>query len=246
MFLQEAYTGLIHLFYPRLCEGCNKPLTNAEQIVCISCALELPETGYHHLEGNETALRFAGRIPFVHATSYAYYTSDGLLQHLLHGLKYRNKKETGYFLGRQFGYSLRNTMPKPKAEDEGNALADWLPSIDMIIPVPLHAAKMAKRGYNQSMLIGEGMSEVLQIPVSDKLLARVKNTESQTNKTRAERDTNVFGAFGVSKKTDLKRKHILLLDDVLTTGATIAACAQALAGVEGIKISVATIGIAIS
>jgi ComF family protein len=230
--LQELKHGIAHLFYPRLCEGCSKPLMAAEEVLCISCSTQIPVTVYHNIEDNETALRFAGRIPFIKATSLAYFTNDGLLQHLLHGLKYRNRKETGYYLGRLLGQSLQ--------------VAGWASSVDVIIPVPLHKAKKADRGYNQSMLIAEGMSEALNIPASDKLLLRVKETESQTHKTRTERVNNMAGAFKVAENAELTGKHILLCDDVLTTGATIEACALALMTVESVKISIATIGIAVS
>jgi predicted amidophosphoribosyltransferase len=169
-FLNDLGQGIIHLFYPRLCEGCSKQLVATEQVLCLSCAMQLPETGYHNIADNETTLRFAGRVPFTHATSFAYFTNDGLLQHLLHGLKYKGKQEIGNYLGRQFAYSLKQT--------------NWISSVDVIIPVPLHRTKQAKRGYNQSMLIANGLSEVLGIPASDKFLLRTKDTESQTNKTR--------------------------------------------------------------
>ena len=230
--LKELRHGLLHLFYPRLCEGCNKPLLASEKVLCISCALHLPETGYHHIADNETALRFAGRIPFAHATSLAYFTSDGLLQHLLHGLKYMGKKEIGHYLGMRMALSLANS--------------DWISSVDMIIPVPLHKAKKAKRGYNQSMLIAEGMSDILHIPASDNILERLRDTESQTRKTRTERVNNMQDAFRVKGKGRLVNKHVLLCDDVLTTGATLEACALGLLQEESIKISIVTIGIAIS
>lgn len=230
--LNEIKQGIVHLFYPRLCEGCNKPLIKGEEVLCINCTLELPETDYHHIPDNDTAMRFAGRIPFIHATTYAWFTNDGLLQHLVHGLKYRNKKETGLYLGRRFGEKLRDT--------------DWAKDIDIIVPVPLHKAKQAKRGYNQSMLIAEGMSEILHIPASEHILERVRDTESQTHKTRAERVRNMEEAFKIKNKAMLKNKHILICDDVLTTGATLEACALALMKEESIKISVATIGIAVS
>ena len=232
MLLTEIRHGLTHLFYPRLCEGCSKPLIADETVLCISCGLLVPETGYHHIADNDTAIRFAGRIPFIHATSYAWFTDDGLLQHLLHGLKYRDKKETGLYLGRRFARSLLQTS--------------WINTIDLILPVPLHPAKKAKRGYNQSMLIAEGISEVLHIPASDNILVRVRDTESQTHKIRSERVNNMAGAFKIAKKGILKNKHILICDDVLTTGATIEACALALTEEESIKISIATVGIAVS
>ena len=231
-FLKELKHSVIHLFYPRLCEGCSKPLLKEEEVLCISCCMELPETGYHDLEENETGLRFAGRVPYKYATSYAYFTNDGLLQHLVHGLKYRNKQETGYYLGRKFAGSLQKSH--------------WASSIDLIIPVPLHKAKKAKRGYNQSMLIAEGISEILHIPVSENILLRVRDTESQTHKTRAERVRNMEEAFKINEIAQLKGKHILLCDDVLTTGATLEACALTLMKEESAKIRIATIGIAVS
>ena len=224
--------GITHLFYPHLCEGCSKPLVPGEKVLCISCAMHLPETGYHNIPGNETEMRFAGRIPFIHATSYAWFTHEGLLQHLIHGLKYGNKKETGLYLGQQFGHSLLDTA--------------WISTVDVIIPVPLHPAKKAKRGYNQSMFIAQGLGTILNIPVSDKILLRVKDTETQTSKTRSERVDNMADAFQIAEKADLAGKHILICDDVLTTGATIEACALALMKQESIKISIATVGIAVS
>ena len=236
--LHELKHGLVHLFYPHLCEGCSKPLLAGEKVLCISCGLEMPETAYHHIENNETSLRFAGRVPFVHATSYAYFTNDGLLQHLIHGLKYKNKKETGRYLGRKFAESLRFAA-------YGEEMGNWLSSIDMIIPVPLHKKKQETRGYNQSMILAQGMSDTLKIPAAETLLIRTRDTETQTHKTRAERVTNMQAAFVVKDKQQLAAKHILLCDDVLTTGATLEACALALLAVEDIKISISTIGIAI-
>lgn len=200
--------------------------------MCISCGMLLPETNFHDIDDNEAALRFAGRIPFEHVTSYAYFTNNGLLQHLLHELKYKGKKEVGDYLGSRLGLSLKN--------------ADWIASVDMIIPVPLHAAKQARRGYNQSAFIAEGMSRMLQIPVDEKALVRVKDTDSQTHKTRNERVQNMADAFMINTNVNLSNKHILLCDDVLTTGATLEACALALRKEESIKISIVTIGIAIS
>ena len=232
MDLQALKHGLTHLFFPHLCEGCNRPLVATEKVLCLGCSLEIPETNYHHIADNETALRFAGRIPFARATSLAYFTNEGLLQHLLHGLKYRNKKEIGYYLGRRLAKNLQS---------EG-----WAASMDLIIPVPLHQTKKAKRGYNQSLLIAQGMSEILNMPTREGLLLRVRDTESQTHKTRIERVNNMTEAFKIKENAGLEGRHILLVDDVLTTGATIEACALALMEAENVKISVATIGIAIS
>ena len=230
--LRNIKNSILHLFYPRLCEGCSKPLVTGEEILCLGCSQEIPETNYHLIEDNDAALRFAGRIPYIKATSYAYFTHEGLLQHLLHGLKYKDKKDIGLYLGRKFGASLK--------------ASGWAEGMDMILPVPLHKAKEANRGYNQSRLIAMGMSDYLGIPVCDDILYRVRDTASQTNKTRSERITNMKEAFMVSDRDRIKGKHILLCDDVLTTGATLEACALALMAEESTKISVATIGIAVS
>jgi ComF family protein len=192
--------------------------------------MQLPRTDYHLMPENDTVLRLAGRVPFTHATSFAYFINDGLLQHLLHGLKYLNKKENGAYLGKQFAYDLQQT--------------DWIRTVDVIIPVPLHAKKEAVRGYNQSVLIGEGMCNILHIPVNNKVLKRVRHTESQTQKSRAERLENMKDAFVVKDAAAIKDKHVLLIDDVLTTGATLEACALALLKVQDTRVSIATIGIA--
>jgi ComF family protein len=182
--------------------------------------------------GNEAGQRLAGRIHFIHATSFAHFTADGLLQHLLHGLKYQHKSEIGSYLGRLFGLRLQ--------------AAGWAAGIDMIIPVPLHPRKEASRGYNQSLVIAEGMAGVLHIPVNSNTLLSARETESQVKKSRTERVSNMEDAFKVTGAHTLAHKHILLCDDVLTTGATLEACALALMAEETIKISVATIGIAAS
>lgn len=231
-FLTELKDGFIHLLYPRLCEGCSKPLLPVEDVLCLSCGLRIPETSYHDIADNETALRFAGRVRFCNATSLAYFSNDGLLQHLMHGLKYKGKKEIGTFLGRRLATALQET--------------DWIKEVDLIVPVPLHPTKEAARGYNQSMLIAAAMGENLGIPATDDLLQRVRETESQTKKTRVERVNNMAGAFEVQKGAQLVGKHILICDDVLTTGATIEACAMALLAGGNVKISIATIGIAVS
>jgi ComF family protein len=231
MPLQQLAQGLLHLFYPRLCEGCSKPLLPAEQVLCLSCGMHIEPNDYNHIAGNDTEMRLAGRIPFSYATSFAPFINDGLLQHLLHGLKYQGKKEIGIYLGKIFAYSLQQT--------------DWIATIDAIVPVPLHAKKQAARGYNQCMLIAAGMSDILRIPVISNVLIRTRHTESQTQKTRAERVQNMQDAFAVKDAAALKGKHLLLVDDVLTTGATLEACALSLLKIEGVKVCIGTIGIAV-
>lgn len=228
--LQEFAQGLEHLLFPRLCEGCSTPLLRQEDILCLSCLQQLPRTGFHNIADNQAALIFAGRVPYEHVTALSHFTPDGLLQHLLHRLKYQSKKGVGLFLGRQLGYELLKS--------------NWLPSIDVIIPIPLHPRKEDGRGYNQSNLLAEGLSEITGKDFEPKNLHRTKNTESQTKKSREERFANMKDAFLVNNQATLEGKHILLVDDVLTTGATMEAAAHKLLHIPGVKLSIAAAGIA--
>jgi ComF family protein len=230
--LRSFCNSLLHFLYPSLCEGCRKALLPGEEVLCISCCMALPQTKYHHIELNETALRFAGRFPFIQATSFAYFIRDGVLQHLLHQLKYEGRKKNGLFLGHQLGASLRQTA--------------WATGISCILPVPLHASKNRLRGFNQSDVIAKGLSQSLALEVETDILVRIRNTDSQTRKNRAERADNVADAFSVHRPEKIRDRHVLLLDDVLTTGATLEACSKAVLAVPGTSVSIATIGIAIS
>lgn len=222
---------MLHFIYPRLCIGCAKSLLDQEKVLCLVCANELPLTNYHHIPENETASRFAGRIKFKHATSFAYFSKDGLLQKLLHEFKYKNNKAAGVFMAQRFAYALQKT--------------DWIKEIDLLVPVPLYRSKLNERGYNQSEIIAKTLSLVLHLEIDNLSLARIANTDSQVRKSRAERAENMTQAFSVVRMDNLKGKHILIIDDVLTTGATIESCAAALQSVEGLKLSIATLGIAI-
>jgi ComF family protein len=230
--LQEMANGLSHLLFPQLCEGCHEPLMKAEDTLCIRCFQEFTHTGYHKIPDNEAAMRFAGRVPYQQVTSLAHFVQDGLLQHLLHRLKYSNRKQIGSFLGRLLARDLQES--------------NWISSIDLIIPIPLHPRKEAIRGYNQSTLIANGLHEILGKPVMTGCLKRVRITESQVLKSREERVANVNNAFSVTDKKVLHHKHVLLIDDVLTTGATLESAALSLLEIPGLMVSIATIGIATS
>lgn len=227
--LKNLSCGLSHLLFPQLCAGCCEPLMTSEDTICLSCFQEFPHTRYHYPD-NEAALRFAGRVPYQQVTALAHFVKDGLLQHLLHQLKYRNRQDIGTFLGRELGRALLQT--------------DWSKSVDLILPIPLHPKKEAKRGYNQSYLIAAGLAEVLSKPVASDLLLRTRATESQVMKSREERVANLKNAFEVRKHGHLKNKHILLIDDVLTTGATLESAALSLLMVPGVLVSIATAGLA--
>lgn len=228
--LTSLWSNMLHFIYPRLCLGCAKTLMAQEDLLCIECNELLPLTDYHHILHNESYRRFEGRISVEQATSLAYYTKEGLLQYLLHEFKYKGNKKIAILLGSRLAFALSKT--------------DWIKGIDLIVPVPLHEKKIQSRGYNQSDLIAQKISLDLSIPIHSSSLVRLRNTETQTHKSREQRTENMSYAFGLKDTSDLTNKHILLLDDVLTTGATLESCVQTLSAVPGIKVSIATIGIA--
>lgn len=224
--IMKYLEGLSHLFYPKLCIVCRSSLVLQEDVLCLSCENELPLTNFHSFKNNETAIRLSGRFPFVQATSLAYFHEDGMLQYLMHQLKYQQQQQIGLYLGKQLGKVL--------------LAANW--KVDGVLAVPLHKKKEVTRGYNQCVIIGAGISQQLNIPLLDKIIVRTKNTASQTQKNRQERLNNVKDAFAV--KNIPKQKHLLLIDDVLTTGATIESCALELLKIEGMQLSIATVGLA--
>jgi ComF family protein len=228
---KEALHSTVHLLFPQLCEGCRTPLLYQEKVLCMSCAFQLPQTDFHSTPDNYAAIRIAGRIPFQYASAFAYFTPDGLLQHLLHRLKYSGTRSIGIYLGRQAGHALRE--------------ASWINEVQAIVPIPLHARKEAQRGYNQSAVIAAGMAEVLNIPVYNNALVRMRQTKSQTKtKSREERVLNMEDAFRLHPKGLPANMHVLLVDDVLTTGATLEAASAALMKAPGIRLSIYTIGLA--
>jgi ComF family protein len=227
--LKELISGASHLLFPQLCEGCRTPLLHQERVLCMGCTYELPQTGFHHIPDNEAALRIAGRIPYKNATAFAYFSEDGLMQHLLHRLKYSGRKSIGKYLGQQAGYALKT--------------APWIGEVDAIVPVPLHPKKHSKRGYNQSAIIADGIAETLNIPVLAEVMIRTRHTDSQTKKSREERIENVRDAFALSTKKTVNARHVLLVDDVLTTGATIEAAASTLLKSPDLRLSICTIGL---
>ncbi|MFO7369570.1 MAG: ComF family protein [Bacteroidales bacterium] len=208
--LKKLGGGLLHLIYPRTCAACGNILLNNEKVLCLSCYAELPRTRFHNNPENEVARLFWGRVLLRNATSFIFFNKDSNYRKILHELKYKDQRQVGHEMGRLFGLELRDT-PFSQA--------------DMIIPVPLHPAKQRKRGYNQSELIAEGVSQVLSIPVRNNLISRKMKTATQTRKNRFDRWLNVKDTFQVQDIAALNDNHILLVDDVITTGATIEACA---------------------
>lgn len=201
-----------------------------EACLCLNCFANLPRTGFHHIKDNEVARIFWGRIQVMNATSFMYFTRNSRFRQILHELKYNGQQNIGFELGRVFGLELRNTS---------------FAEADLIHPVPLHAKKLRQRGYNQSELIARGMACVLNKPVETGLLTRTEATPTQTRKSRYERWENVRDSFVISDSSQLDNRHVLLVDDVITTGATIEACASVLThDTKGISISIASLAYA--
>ena len=218
--------SIINLFYPRVCGACGEPLLKDEETVCLKCRYTLPHTVYELHADNPLAQTFYGRVQFHAVTASLFFAKSGKVQHLIHQLKYKGNKEAGVFLGQQIGESIKD--------------APLFQGIDYLIPVPLHPKRERQRGYNQSLMIARGIHEVTGIPIGDKYLVRGVYTETQTHKSAEERFKNVQNIFEVRCADELKGKHVLLVDDVLTTGATLESCAHALENIPSITISAAT------
>ena len=226
MTLRDWFDSILNLFYPRVCAACGNSLLKDEETVCLKCRFTLPRTGYELNPDNPLAQTFYGRVPFHAVTACFFFAKSGKVQHLIHQLKYKGNKEAGIFLGQQLGESIKE--------------APLFQGIDYLIPVPLHPKREKKRGYNQSLMIAKGINEVTGIAIGEKYLVRAVNTATQTKKSKEERYQNVKDIFEVRFADELKGKHVLLIDDVLTTGATLESCAHQLENIPGIIISAAT------
>jgi len=222
--------SLLNFFYPRTCISCGNLLLQHEHLFCLHCLYNLPETRYHEFEQSPVSQLFWGRAPVENVGAFLFYKKGDMVQKILHHLKYYGVKEVGAFLGNIYGKKLIQHEKWRK--------------MDLIIPIPLHKKKERKRGYNQSEWIAKGLSSGMQIPYCTNLLTRAEFTETQTKKSRFHRWQNVKDVFQITDLDALKNKHILICDDVLTTGATLEAAVQKLTVVPSIKISVVTLAAA--
>ena len=221
---------LFCIMYPNLCVVCNENLQKHEQLLCISCLHTLPKTNYHLEIGNNIEKRFWGKVELFRATAYFHFQKGSPFQRILHSLKYKDNKELGYLLGKHAAVDL---LESPDFK-----------SIDLIIPVPLHPNKLKQRGYNQSEWIAKGLSEIMCKPQYINTLTRTKENTTQTKKTVFERFENTEGIFKINESTDMEGKHILLVDDVLTTGSTLEACTKVLLEIKGVSVSVFAMAVA--
>lgn len=221
---------LISLIYPRNCEGCGEPLLRHEQEVCNFCYVNLPKTNFHLLPQNPLKTVFYGRVELDTVGSLYHFHKKSSVQKLLHAIKYKGNQELAALLGRWYAQDL--------------VVDGAVTQSACIVPVPLHPRKLRQRGYNQSEAFARGLSEGLGIPLNPQLLSRRQHTASQTRKSRWERWENVDDVFEVTPDDALRHRHVILVDDVITTGATIEACCLALQQIEGIRINVLSIAFA--
>lgn len=229
LFKTNFINDFIGLIYPNTCAACGNNLYKNENIICTKCLYELPKTNYYKESGNFVEQIFWGRVNIERACAYYFFHKGSKFRKLIHKLKYKGQKEIGYEIGRHFGTDMFGS--------------DFINDIDVIVPVPIHPSRKRYRGYNQSDWIGMGMTESLNIPLDIKNLYRNVATETQTKKSRFERWENVENVFKVKNEPAFINKHVLLIDDVLTTGATLEACANTLLKVDNIKVSIATLAV---
>lgn len=225
-------TDFISLIYPRTCAGCDESLLKHEQEICNFCYINLPKTNFHLQPFNPVKNIFYGRVELETASSFYLFHKKGSVQKIMHAIKYKGNQELATIIGIWYAEDLYSDPPVMQSA--------------CIIPVPLHSRKLKQRGYNQSEAFAKGLAEGLKIPLNTSILRRMEHTASQTRKSRFERWENVEDMFEVTEDPSLKHQHIILVDDVITTGATIEACCHALQKIEGVKISVLSIAFASS
>lgn len=228
--MKNLFHNFLNLFFPDLCVVCNQRLMEGEQHVCTDCLLLLPKTNFHLHPDNRLEQFFAGRIPFKRIAAYAYFVKGGSIQRIIHELKYNHNPKIGNFVGRLCAENIKGS--------------DFVSDIDMLVPVPLHPKRQKERGYNQSLEICKGIAEVTGVPIDSNTLIRKINNTSQTKNSRFDRWENVADIFTLSNLETFKNKHILLVDDVITTGSTIESCAKEILKSEGSSISIFAVGTA--
>ncbi len=228
--LIQLFNDFLSIIYPNLCLCCDKVMITGEKYICTTCIVGLPRTHYHLTKENPVEQLFWGRIPIEKATSFFTFQKGSRYQIIMHYLKYKGLRGIGVEMGRIFAAELNKTS--------------YFNDIDFLVPVPLHPKKERKRGYNQSLAIVEGMAINIKGKIVSDNLHRKSHTESQTRKGRYERWENVSTLFGVYSPEEFNGKHILLIDDVVTTGSTLEACAQTLKNCKNTKVSIATLAFA--
>jgi ComF family protein len=221
---------LVNLFFPKVCYACHNLLSDNEDTICMDCRHDLPVTNFHFDNNDSVAKALYGRAKIENGTSLFRFEQKGIVQQLVHNLKYRNHEKIGFVLGNWLGNELKTV--------------EAYQNIDVVIPVPLHKNKLKKRGFNQVAKFGQQIAEALNADYKDDVLVKITNTKSQTNKNRFSRWMNTDELFALKNMETIDNKHILLVDDLITTGATLEACISVLNHAKNIKISIATMAIA--
>ena len=224
-------SSLFHLFYPHNCIGCGSDVIDKENFICLECINDLPYTNFAMHANNPVEKKFWGKVALTSAMSLFYFSKVSIIQNIIHEFKYRGNREAGHYLGRLIGQSLANS----------NRF-----DVDIIIPIPLFEKKEKQRGFNQAAILCKGISEAMNRVVLQNIVTRIVHTETQTKKHRAERWQNVEKSFSVTKPELLEGKHVLLVDDVITTGSTLEACGSQILKVNGARLSIATLAMASS
>lgn len=226
--MRKIFNSFLELFFPPFCISCNRRLSETERHICFDCLMMIPVTNHLDIKDNNLEQQFAGRFPFRRMAAYAYFIQESTLQKIVHELKYRNNPDIGYYMGEIIG----------KWVGESGEFH----SVDFIIPIPLHKKRLKSRGYNQSEVLAQKIGEYLEKPILVDCLIRTINNPSQTKLSKKERYKNIQNIFEITNKNGLANKHILLIDDVITTGATIETCAKLILTCPNTSISVLSIG----
>ena len=216
--------ALLQLFFPHTCCGCNTVLLADNILFCLYCEESMPVTRFEYFASNPVEKIFWGRVEIQAAAAHVYFTSGSSIQQSLHLLKYKNKKQIGEYFGVRMGMAIRQCNRFSQCE--------------VIVPLPLFTSREKKRGFNQARVIAEWISTQLEIPVISDAVIRSKKTETQTNKSRIERWKNMESTFEITNQQLIRGKHILLVDDVITTGASLEACALVLQNITGVRVSI--------
>lgn len=221
--------NLINLFFPKVCYGCSALLSDNEKYICTNCRHQLPVTNFHSDSENVVHKILYGRVKLESATALLHFSKKGIVQKLMHNLKYRGHEKIGKFLGDWLGEELKGL--------------ECFQSIDVVLPVPLHKSKLRKRGYNQVDKFAIAIANALGAEYYSSVLVKTKNTKTQVFKNRLKRSNEIDSKFIVQNTQLLRGKHILLVDDIITTGATVEACANAMSGINDIKLSLALMSV---
>lgn len=229
--ITDIANSVSHLLFPHNCLGCSTDILNADDLLCAKCFSDLPETNFAASANNPIERIFFGRLNIEQATASYYFTKDSLLQHLLKQLKYKSNQEIGLYLGKLLGHHLKTS--------------GRFNSVDVLVPLPLNKKKQYKRGYNQAEIICKGIITEFNRPIINHVSVRSVFTESQTTENRISRWQNMEGVFDVTNESEIEGKHILLVDDVITTGATLESCGSKILNVKNTKLSIACVAFTI-